>query len=786
MSSRTLLAVLASVVVFVVAGFVTLSLATDTFGVCLVSIPLDAGWIGFLFIIANGFFFSHILIRLAGALERLLLSIGLGFGLNFSVMSLLGILGAVTFVSVLVTEVALLAILCSLAVWRGFRFHVGSLSLPKHNISFKKMAVPFVMLILIAVLALFSLCKTVTLPATEWDSLTYGVTYARIIYQQSTVPLIAGPSIGIGMSAAYPPGIQLTAASLYALAGSANDFYYRLLSPIFSVATLLVTYKFAQQLTKNRVFSVYAISALCAVPYFWELFIQETYIMALTFMLTCSAFYFYKAYSSNAVGATKYEVLGVLFCGFAALTSYMGLFALGIILLYALHRKLSLRRLGGLTALAAFIILPWYFRNLILLGNPLYPFFGVGKYLDPLLLSSTTQHFQHYSLIPEYFWIGTLSKVGAAVLVVAIAYLTFSKRRDFAMTLPYYLLFACFVIMGVHVAFPRYLILALPALAVLFVVLLYSVPRIRKSTKAAPAVLLTLFAFSSALMLPYINTVKPAPLTGETQPEYLSRIYEEGDAWQWINQNTPADAKIATFDIKTYYIQREVMALDGNESAPLYSLETIGECVNFLQSRGVGYVMSVPWATIGDNRMPPAYLKCPFTRYLGDPQYLPTVFLGINGTTVYHVGPVDRDVVTQAFAAKNVTAPVKHYFFNLTIGDASNLSAAQFYLPIPVDYRNGNLTAYVNSSKPLKAQLWSGLVPPEEVGKRPGNAFPIIEWLINATDGSNTAGPSFVWSPVDKAGYFTVRILEDEASVSIPFNITVDLRFTSYFENLMC
>jgi hypothetical protein len=297
------------------------------------------------------------------------------------------------------------------------------------------------------------------------------------------------------MSAAYPPGIQLTAASLYTLAGSANDFYYRLLSPIFSLATLLVTYKFAQQLTKNRAFSIYAVSELCAIPYFWELFIQETYIMALTFMLTCSVFYFYKAYSSDSAGATKYEVLGVLFCCFAALTSYMGLFGFGILLLYALHRKPSLRRLGGLTALAALIVFPWYVRNLVLLGNPLYPFFGIGKYLDPLLLSSTTQHFQHYSLLPEYFWIGTLSKVGAAVLVVVIGYLTFSKRRDFAMALPYYLLFACFVIMGLHVAFPRYLILALPALVVLFVMLLYSVPRIRSSTKAVPAVLLALFIF---------------------------------------------------------------------------------------------------------------------------------------------------------------------------------------------------------------------------------------------------------------------------------------------------
>ncbi len=749
------------------------------------SIPVDWGWIGFFFVFIIGYFFSIILCGgRVGLTERLLLSIGLGFGLTFIDMILLGVFGNFTFFTILLTQVLLSIVLIGIAFHRGWRL-TSAFDFKKGNLKTPKLSILRTTLIaLVCVSGFFALYKTVILPATEWDSLAYGVNYAKILFESGNVPLIAGPSIGLEMSASYPPGVQLTAVFLYIFAGSANDFYYRLLSPIFGLLTVLVTYKFAMLLNKDRTLSVYAVSFLSIIPFFWEQFLNESYLMALTLMFTACSYFFYKAYVVSAADAKKYEIVGALFCSFAALTSYTGLLAFSIPLLYALHKKVGLKRTAGLVVFSLLLIAPWYLRNLVLLGNPVYPFMGIGKYLDPLLLSSTSQHFQQYLLVPEYLWTSVISKLGMAVIGVGIVYFTFSKRKQFDFILPYYLPFVCLAIMGLYVAFPRYLIIAAPSLMVIFTAyigLLFS--RKPKWSSAILAALLALLILGSAFMLPHINAVKPSAKEGETQSLYLSRIYEEGDAWAWINENTPENARVATFDIKDYYLKRSILHLDGNESAPLYQMKTINESIAFLNQKGVTYILSVPWASIGDKRMPPAYLWCPLTRYLGDPECLPTVFIGKNGTAVYHVGLVNETEVAQTFTQKNMVLPAKHYVFNLTIKNSAVSHDAQFYLPIPVDLRNGTLTAYVNTSKPITIQLWGGLISPAELSKKAETSVPIIDWPVQALNSSGFEEPSFTWL-VDKAGYFTVRLLDKQTSLAADFNVTFDIFFANYFETV--
>jgi hypothetical protein len=735
------------------------------------SIPLDGGWAGLFFILANGIFLSVILCQnKLGVIERLLLSIGLGFGINFVAMILLGLLWEYSFLTVLLIQLILFITLSSTAVLRGFRIKLAPFSL-NTQIDFRITRfniLTVALMVIISALFLLGLYKTLALPATEWDSLGYGLYYAKIIFQNGKIPLIAGPSIGLEMSASYPPGVQLTAVSMYALAGVSNDFYYRILSPIFSLATALVTYKFAMSLNKNRTFSIFAVSALCAVPYFWELFILETYLMALTFMITTATFFFFKAHHANPSDAKKYEFIGTLFCGFVALTSYIGLFSFGILILYAIHKKLAPDRLMGLIGLGLVVVLPWYTRNFMLLGNPLYPFFGIGKYLDPLLRSSTMSHFQHYTLIPLHGLATALSQLGVCLTIVAIVYLTFSKRKNLFYALSVYVLLLCLTIMAFHVAFPRYLIIASPILAVLFSTIFTLKPRATRVSQVTAGVLLSLIILSSVLMVPF--TVKPQPESGADKWLYLSRTFEEGDAWKWINENTPANARIATFDIKYYYIERDVMPLDGNESAPLYKMQTIEESIRFLQERGVTHLLSVPWASPTDNRVPPAYENCTLTKYLGDSHYLPPLFVGVNGTAVYHVGPVDKETLYQAFAQNGMVPPLKDVTFNLTITNTTQPSMGKFYLPIPVDYRGGLMIATVTSCKPVNVTLYNGLFDNIQDSK----PIRTRSGLCNNTLGFESSG--FIWR-TEKAGYYTVHIIDAENSPSKAFNVTVNLRF---------
>lgn len=111
---------------------------------------------------------------------------------------------------------------------------------------------------------------------------------------------------------------------------------------------------------------------------------------------------------------------------------------------------------------------------------------------------------------------------------------------------------------------------------------------------------------SDMVIIPYINILKPYISAGDKW-SYLINVFEEADTWKWINENTPLDARIATYDIRTYYLERDVMMLDGHEATPLYNMTSIVDCLEYLKERNVGYILSIPWAAPLDHRMPPAY-----------------------------------------------------------------------------------------------------------------------------------------------------------------------------------
>jgi hypothetical protein len=660
-------------------------------------------------------------------------------------------------------------------------------------------------IIAVSVYAITAIYKSVTLPSTEWDSLAYGVNYAKIIFEKGSIPLIAGPSIGLEMSANYPPGVQLVAVILYNFAGTVNDFYYRILSPIFGIAIMITTYKFALILSREKITAIIAVLCLSVVPFFWELFIQETYFLGLTLMLILSAFLLFKAYNSDPAEGSKFEILGTLFCGFSALTSYIGLAAFGLLLFYGINKRFSLKRFARLNGLFLAIMLPWYSRNFLLLGNPIYPFLSVGEYLDPLLRSSTIQHFQNYATLPLYAWLIAISKMGAIMLFIVIAYLTFSKQKNLLMILPSklnktlvqnipsylqnhffiiilsYLLLISTLIMFIHLPFPRYLVIALPCSAIFFSIIIKSFLTMNNLTRAIAVTLILMVAILSILVLPYMNSAKPSARPGDDKWSYLIHVYEEADAWKWINENTPLDARIATYDIKEYYLERDILPLDGNESELLYKVDTIEEGIDFLQCKRITYVLSVPWASPTDPRLPPAYKFCVLTRYLGDPHYLPPVYVGAHGATVYHVGPIDEETIHAQFAQEGFAPPIKHVTINASATNNTRTYIGRLYVPLPVDYRGGKMTFSVNSScQSLEVELWTGVIPAEMIADPVGEFMFVKKWSIQTSNSSSVENPSFEWQ-IGRAGYFTFRFVDKETSVE-DFDVTLDLKFYTYWE----
>lgn len=747
-------------------------------------IPIDFGLMGLVFILITGFLLSYVLIgKGIDKSERLLLSTGLGFGTISLIMILLGILWEISKLTIMLTQATLLFFLLVTACKRlklKFREHLRHLKGCPSSIS-KFNLLELFLLALIGTCTIVAIYQTVTYPAIEWDSLAYGVNYAKIIFEDKKVPLIAGPSIGLEMSANYPPGVQLLAVYFYTLAGDLNDFYYRVLQPIFGLAVMVATYKFAMIMTKSRTASLFAIFILSIIPIFWEWFIRESYLMCLTLMLTLAAYFFFKAYKVCDSDARKYEVIGVLFCGFSTLISYIGIFSLGLVFLYAKSRRLNVKRFLLLIASALIIMLPWYMRNFLLLGNPIYPFFGIGNYLDPLLKSSTTQHFQNWLKDPLFGLISITCKLGVFILSLTIVYLTFVKQKNFVMILTLYLLFVGISLMAFHVPFARYLIISLPMIsAVLSATIKTSLEKHDPVENVIAIILISLVLILSVHIIPYLNFIKPM-YPASDKWDYLSQIYDDADAWKWINENTPSDSGVATYDIREYYIERKMMLLDGYNASPLYHMNSVEECINYLMKQNIEYILSVTWASPMDNRMPPAYKWCILTRYLGDPRYLPPIYVSPSGATVYHVGPLEEKIIYEYFSQKDLVPPLKHLKINLTITNQTSPPSGKFYIPIPIDYREGLMIASVNSHGHLvNIELLNRKIP-KEMTTNWRETFEIVKMWPQSANISGVKNPSFVWE-VDRAGYLTFLVAAEQELFKESFSVTVDITFYNYWD----
>jgi hypothetical protein len=210
-------------------------------------------------------------------------------------------------------------------------------------------------------------------------------------------------------------------------------------------------------------------------------------------------------------------------------------------------------------------------------------------------------------------------------------------------------------------------------------------------------------------------------------------------------------------------------------------MNTIEESINFLKERDVTYILSAPWTT-PSNTMLPAYEWCVLTRYLGDPRYLPPVYVSSSGTAIYHVGAMEEKEVYASFSQmEDFAPPIKHVRINLTITNETDSPSGKFYIPIPADYREGLMMASVNSSKHfVNVELWKGIIPENLTTNRLEKPELIKEWPDQSADNSGVEDPSFVWQ-VDRTGYFTFQIT-DQDTFSGDFNVTVDIRFCNYWD----
>ncbi len=762
--------------------------------------PLSAanplGAISALLVISvKAFFLQRLLIseRLESSLlERLLISIGLGVGVTSLQVMLLSFLHLASLSYILYSDISIVLILTVASLY----YNAPSSFIRDSEINLRSIISKielltrdsWLLLKISVVAALLLISSYYSIGAVlEWDSLAYIAHYARIIYYTNGVLDESGPSIGLEMSASYPTGFQSLAVYFYKYVGSADDLYIRLLSAAFFPLLLSACYLFFRDFfSRNE--SLTGILLVASTPLLGYYMVMSGHYMPYLIYTATLALHLEIRYLREK--RFKWLILSSIFSGFSSIISYLGL-SIFILLLISLlvMGELSLKSMLCMI-IGALLPSSYIIRNIFLHGDPLYPILSRS---NSFLWASRTKHFYLTSIysginfsspfsLSDFLFMRMLGikPWGVLTLLITPLLLIYLRRvRRVWVTEDEKLLLTLFsssiLIFLLNPTFERYL---LPSIAVhmsIFLWIMRSSRRfgLRRLNVALRAVIPYATALTLACILSFpLTSVSEGYIPSSTgnpidKYSYLSLFYPgEADCWYWINENTAPNVKIATYDIKYYYIEREIVPLDGKLSIPLYRRNMdVNKAIRYLRSIGVEYVFSSSSASPMNPATPPAYYMNPIVPYLGDPAFFPVVYAR-HDSAVYHVGPLDRgalNAVIKRFISNRIIPPLINY--PMTLNFKVGLESLRLHLYVPSDYhRSVRFILSIKGNGKYSILLLRGVVN--------GPASPFIHpHLITSDEGTN---PSINW--IVEGGSYTLIISKAENSES-HINIKVSILF---------
>jgi hypothetical protein len=439
------------------------------------------------------------------------------------------------------------------------------------------------------------------------------------------------------------------------MTGEVTEILARAVSPIFSLMTAIVTYSLANTMYRSKGLAKSALFFLTTVPVF--IFVSEECLsdIVTAFFHLSSIYFLYMSLEKDQPVSRRLMFVAGLMAGASAFTKYDGLISLiigwALIFLYKhLDRMRAGLPLGAmkprdlkplLVFSAGFMIFgaPWYARNLVLLGNPIYPLlyriFG-GKGIDPWIMSNSWDaHFnlvaaQNHldlspiSLLSSYFTVFfrispyELLDLGPFLGAFFAIGLVFALRKKQPADLFLLVWSLSYLVMWRFAfgTFLRYLAIVLPALAIMsargltslydrmgslvgtipFPRLLPKTPKVTK--EGGLRILVFLFLLEAFLLPSAINGLRGYKTWAFTGPlvsgeDYLrTRFQGTWDAIEFLN-STPANTTILTYDHSLpYYVDRQFVFLDESRAKGLHLALTDSEVSAVLGTLKISLVVT--------------------------------------------------------------------------------------------------------------------------------------------------------------------------------------------------
>jgi len=269
-------------------------------------------------------------------------------------------------------------------------------------------------------------------PVVYWDSLILYVGYARAMYYEGGFPLKVVGQVGVGLGANYPHLYEVLTAQTACLAGYWSDSFAQLLPPFAVTAALVLLYYTILDLSRSRMIAMASVLLVRAVPYGMS-YSQFASNYSLAILFTAAFIYLAVRYVRDALPG--YRHLMLLVAAGAVHINYLmwGLWPVALFAVILAHWKyrpidlhdphwqqadpgtplpvpppdflvrqyrpsifklLARRNFWVSSLIALALASPWYIRNTVLTGNPVYAFYSnvfPSKNVNPDVMKSAEQ-----------------------------------------------------------------------------------------------------------------------------------------------------------------------------------------------------------------------------------------------------------------------------------------------------------------------------------------------------------------------------------------------------------
>jgi hypothetical protein len=306
------------------------------------------------------------------------------------------------------------------------------------------------------------------------------------------------------------------------------------------------------------------------------------------------------------VGRTELLVLAGLFTGATAGIKYIAAGAAAVLAVSALvvfRRRLTARRALAFALPAALVALPWYVKNLIVTGDPLYPLLGgwpndearaaardsfdnygrghspLDLLLLPVRLLVDGEPFDRAEFISPLF-----------LLFAPLSLLVAGARRA---AVPALVGVAAYVVVWfVNVQDSRYLLFAMPVLAVAAAVGITGLAaRSRAGRVVATTVTAGALVAGAGASAVYASQFVSVTSGRQSEDAFLDEVVSYHESVAWINAHLPPEARVAVAHVFLLHIERP--ALTWNADA-LPGKAGSGETRAFFRRYGLTHAVIFP------------------------------------------------------------------------------------------------------------------------------------------------------------------------------------------------